>query len=61
MKASVELYINKLSDVAAKSKLEADCEKFDSELGGLRTPDGWADSCVSSFRANWKGTERLAN
>jgi len=61
MKASVELYINKLSDVAAKSKLEADCEKFDSELGGLRTPDGWADSCVSNFRAIWKGTERLAN
>jgi len=61
MKASVELYINKLSDAAAKSGLKADCEKFDSELGEPRTPDGLADSCVSSGMALWKGTERMAN
>jgi len=30
VKASVELCINKLSDTAAKSELEANCEKFDS-------------------------------
>ena len=35
--------------------------KFDSELRELRTPDGWADSCVSSVMAFWKGTERLVN
>ena len=40
MKASVELCINKLSDAAAKSELKVDWEKFDSELGELRTPDG---------------------
>jgi len=45
MKASVELCINKLSDAAAKSKPEANCEKFDSELGELRTLDGLAE-CV---------------
>jgi len=45
MKASVELCINKLSDAAAKSKPKANCEKFDSELGELRTPDGLAE-CV---------------
>ena len=45
MKASVELCINKLSDAAAKSKPKANCEKFDSELGDLRTPDGLAE-CV---------------
>jgi len=33
MKASVELCINMLSDVAAKSELKANWEKFDSELG----------------------------
>jgi len=33
MKASVELCINMLSDAAAKSGLNANCEKFDSELG----------------------------
>ena len=32
MKAYVELWINKLSDAAAKSGLETNCEKFDSEL-----------------------------
>jgi len=32
MKASVELCINMLSDAAAKSELNANCEKFDSEL-----------------------------
>ena len=37
------------------------CEMFDSELGELRTPDGLADTCVSSGMAFWKGTERLAN
>jgi len=61
MKASVELCINKLSDGAAKSELKANCEKFDSELGELRTPDGFAGSCVSSGMAFYKVTERLAN
>ena len=46
VKASVELCINKLSDAAAKSELEANCEKFDSDLGELGTLDGLADSCV---------------
>ena len=45
MKTSVELCINKLSDAAAKSKPKANCEKFDSKLGDLRTPDGLAE-CV---------------
>jgi len=31
VKASVELCISKLSDAAAKSKLNDDCEKLDSE------------------------------
>jgi len=44
MKASVELCINKLSDPAAKSELQADWERFESELGQLRTPDDLADS-----------------
>ena len=48
VKALVELCINKLSDAAAKSELKANCEKFDSELGELGTPDGLTDSCVSS-------------
>jgi len=61
MKTSVELCINKLSDAAAKSELRANCEKFDSELGELRTPDVSADLCVSSGMAFWKGTERVAN
>jgi len=52
MKASVELCINKLSDAAAKSDLKANCEKFVSEFGELRTPDG----CVLSGMAFWKGT-----
>jgi len=56
MKASAELCINKLSDAAAKSELKANCEKFDSEFGELRTPDG----CDSSGMVIWKGTERLA-
>ena len=56
MKASVEPCINKLSDVAAKSELKANCKKFDGELRELRTTDG----CVSSGMAFWKGTERLA-
>jgi len=43
MKASVELWINKLSDTAAKSGLKANCEKFDSDLGLLWTLDGLAD------------------
>ena len=43
MKASVEICINKLSDDAANSELEAIFKKFDSELGDLRTPDGLAD------------------
>jgi len=49
MKDSVELCINKCSYAAAKSELKANCEKFDSELGELRTPDGLAGSCVSSM------------
>jgi len=61
MKASAELCINKLSGAAAKSELEANYEKFGSELGALGTPDGLADSCVSSGMTFWKGTERLAN
>jgi len=61
MKASAESCINKLSDAAAKSELKANCEKFDSELGELRTPGGSADSCASSVMAFCKGTERLAN
>jgi len=58
---SVELCINKLSAAAAKSDFKANCEKFDSELRELRTPDGLADLCVLSVMAFWKGTERLAN
>jgi len=61
MKASVELYTNKLSDAAAKSELKADWEKFDSELVELRKQNGFTDSCVSSVMAIWKGTERLEN
>jgi len=47
MKVSVELCINKLSDTAAKSEIESNCKKFDSELRELRTPGG----CVSSGMA----------
>jgi len=55
MKASVELSINQLSDAAAESEIKkANCEKFDSELWELRTPDG----CVSSGMAFWKGYKR---
>jgi len=61
IKVSVELCINKLSDAAAKSKLKANCKKFDSELGERGTPNGLADSCVSSAMAFWKVTEGLAN
>jgi len=43
MKDSVELCINKLFYAAAESELKTNCEKFDSELGELRTPDGLAD------------------
>jgi len=52
---------NRLSDAAAKSEFKTNCEKFDSELGELRTPDCLADSCVSSGMAFWKDAERLAN
>jgi len=61
MKSSIELCINKLSDAAGKSELKVDWEKFDSELGELRTSDGLADSCVSSVMAFCKRTEILAN
>ena len=61
MKASVELYINKLFGTAAKSELKTNCEKFDSELRELRMPDGLADSYVSSGMACWKGTKRVTN
>jgi len=61
LKASLELCINKLADAAAKSELKVDWEKFDSEVGELRMPDGLTDSFVSSGMAFWKGTERLAN
>jgi len=61
VKASVKLCINKLSDAAAKSGLEANCEKFDSELGELGILDDLADSCVSSGMAFWKGAEILPN
>jgi len=61
MKASVELCTNNLFDAAVESELKAYCEKVDSELGELRTPNGLADSCVSSGMALWKGTERLVN
>ena len=60
-KPSIELYINKLPDAAVKSELKANCVKFDSEFGELGTPDGLADSCVSSGMAFWKSAERLAN
>jgi len=43
MIASVELCIHKLSDVAAKSELKADWERFESELVKRRTLDGLAD------------------
>ena len=55
-KAYMKLCNNKLSDPAGKSELKTNCEKFDSELGELRTPDGLADSCVSSDMAFCKGT-----
>jgi len=61
MKASVELCINKLSDAAVESELKVNCEKFNSELGELRTPDSLTDQCMSSGMAFWKGTERLAH
>jgi len=61
MKASLELCIKNLSDAAAKSKLKTNCEKFHSELGEFKTPDGLADSCVSRGMAFWNGIERLAN
>jgi len=46
MKGSIELCIIKLSDAAAKSELKANWERFESELGKLRTLDGLADSCA---------------
>ena len=61
IKDSAELCINKLSDAAAKSELETNCEKFGCELGELITPDGLVDSRVSSDMVFYKGTERLAN
>jgi len=51
VKSSVELCINKLYDAAAKSERKANCEKFDSELGGLGKLDDLANSCVSSGMA----------
>jgi len=55
MKASaIATCINRLSDAAAKSELEANCEKSDRELGELRTPDGLVDSCVSSGNGVWE-------
>ena len=57
MEASVGLCINKLSDVPTKSELKAKHEIFDSEFGEFRTPDGLADSCVSSVMVFEKGTE----
>jgi len=50
-KPSVELCINKLSDAAGKSELKANCEKFDCELGELRTPDGLADPYVYKWHS----------
>jgi len=47
MKASVEPCINKLYDAAAISILKANCEKFDSELGELRTPDVLSSPCAT--------------
>jgi len=46
------------SDAAAKSELETTCEKFDSEFGELRTPDGLADSCVWSTWINGQSQTR---
>jgi len=46
MKASVELCINKVSDAAAKSELKANWERFESELGELRTPGSLTGSCT---------------
>jgi len=60
MTSSVELCINKLYDAAAKSEFEANCEKFDSELGELGTLDDSAASCVSSGMACWKSAESFS-
>jgi len=61
MKTSAELCIHKLSDAAAKSKLKANCEKFDSELGNLQRRMAWLTRCVSSGMAFWKSTKRAEN
>jgi len=60
MKFSVELCVNKLYDAAAESELEANCGKFDSELGELGTLDDLAESCVSSGMAFWKSAESFS-
>ena len=59
MKASVELCINKLSDVAAKSGLKANCEKSESELGELWTPGGLTDSRVSNGNGVLEGHRKI--
>jgi len=41
--------------------VKADCEKFGSEFGELRTRGSLTDTCVSSGMRLWKDTERLAN
>ena len=60
MQASVELWINKLYDAAAKSKVEANCEKFDSGLGERGKLDDLADSCVSSGMAFKEGCRKIS-
>jgi len=54
MKASAELCINKLSCAAAKSEL-AKCEKFDSELGELKTPMVWLTRVCQVHRRTKRG------
>ena len=60
VQASVELRINKLYDAAAKSKLKANCEKFDSGLGERGKLDDLADSCVSSGMAFKEGCRKIS-
>jgi len=59
MKISIKLCINKLSDAASKSSFKLIAKSL--WIGELGTPDGLADSCVSSVMAFWNGTERLTN
>jgi len=61
MKASVELCINKLFDAAAKFDLEANCKKFDSEFGELRTPNDLTDSMCVKYHGVLEGYRMISN